>query len=534
MADERQGGNRVRAAELMGALSLATDLGMGFPLEHGLHSALVAMRLCDRLGVDSETASHAYFVCLLLYIGCTVDADIVAAKFPHGNLVAHFQPVMFGSQRETVAGMMRALADPGAPASIRALKAATRLPNALRGHRNHIAALCEVAQMLSERLGVLPAVPDMFAHLTERWDGKAEPGRIRGEEIPLPLRIAHVARDAAFQQLIGGIPFAAQVIDERAGHAFDPEIAGLLAREAESLLEPMGERAAWADTLAAEPKPWLVLENEAIDRALGAMGHFADLLTPFLVAHSSGVADLAAHAAKLSGFPPATVTEVHRAAMVHDLGRVAVSAGIWQKPGALSIDEWEQVRLHAYHTERVLSPSPFLAALIPAATFHHERLDGTGYHRRSTAAAMTAAGRLVAAADRYQAMTQPRPHRDALPPEQAAGLLSGETGSGGLDPRSVAAVLEAAGHSSQPITRPAGLSEREVEVVALLARGYQTKQIARALGISPKTADHHVRNSYAKMGVSTRAAAAVFAMEFGIVAWREFPIAGSAGQAQIP
>lgn len=534
MTDEGRDWESVRAAEVIGALSLATDLGMGFPLEHGLQSTLVAMRLCDRLGVDSETATHAYFACLLFYVGCTVDADVVAATFPEGSLLTHFQPVMLGSQRETMAGIMRALADPDAPAPMRVMQAGSRLPKALRGHRKHIAALCEVAQMLSEGLGAPPAVIEIFAHLTERWDGKSEPGRIRGEELPLALRIAHVARDAAFQRLIGGVEHAARVIGERAGHAFDPAIAGLMAREAAALLEPVGEHAAWSDVLAAEPNPRLVLDNEQIDRALAAMGQFADLLTPFLVGHSAGVAELASAAANRAGFSPAAVTEVRRAAFVHDLGRVAVSAGIWQKPGALTLDQWEQVRLHAYHTERVLSPSPFLADLISAATFHHERLDGTGYHRRSNAPAMTAAGRLVAAADRYHAMTQPRPHRNALSPERAADLLSEETRSGGLDSRSVEAVLEAAGRSPPRVSRPAGLTEREVEVVAMLARGYQTKQIARALGISAKTADHHVRHSYTKMGVSTRAAAAVFAMEFGLTAWRELPIAGSAGPLQIP
>ncbi|HJR92123.1 MAG TPA: HD domain-containing phosphohydrolase [Acidimicrobiia bacterium] len=524
----------VRAAELIGALSLATDLGMGFPLEHGLQSTLVAMRLCDRLAVDSETTSHAYYACLLFYVGCTVDAEVAAETFPDGNLFAHFQPVIFGSPRETMAGIVRALADPGKPGPLGLAQAATRLPKAIRGHRRHIAALCEVAQMLSERLGAPQPVAEMFAHLTERWDGKSEPGLIKGEELPLPLRIVHVARDAAFQQLIGGVEHAAAVIAERAGRAFDPEIAGVVANDAVDLLQPVSDEAAWSEVLGAEPKPRITLVAEAVDRALAAMGDFADLLSPFLTGHSAGVSSLAAAAAEQSGLAPSAVAEVRRGGWVHDLGRVAVSAGTWQSEGPLTRDEWEQVRLHAYYTERILSLSPFLTELIPAASFHHERIDGTGYHRSSKAAAITAAGRLVAAADRYHAMTSSRPHRNGLTPERAAALLSEESRTGGLDSQSVEAVLTAAGQPRPRHSHPAGLTDREVEVVVLLARGLQTKQIARALSIAASTADHHVQHAYSKMGVSTRAAAAVFAMEHGLTEWRISPIPDSVWPLQAP
>jgi HD-GYP domain-containing protein (c-di-GMP phosphodiesterase class II) len=204
---------------------------------------------------------------------------------------------------------------------------------------------------------------------------------------------------------------------------------------------------------------------------------------------------------------------------------VAVSPRIWQKPGPLTADEWEQVRLHPYHTERILSRSPFLSVLAPIAGAHHERLDGSGYHRGATAPELGVAERLLAAADVYCALIEPRPHRAPLQPEQAAQTLAAEAGAGRLDPDAVAAVLEEAGQPPPRVERPAGLTEREAEVVAMLARGLQTKQVAHALGISAKTADRHVQNAYRKIGVSTRAAATLFAMEHGLVAWGELPIA---------
>jgi HD domain/Bacterial regulatory proteins, luxR family len=210
------------------------------------------------------------------------------------------------------------------------------------------------------------------------------------------------------------------------------------------------------------------------------------------VGHSAGVAQLASAAAQQCGFPAAEVTAIRRAALLHDVGRVGISARIWQKAAALTPGEWEQVRLHAYHTERVLSRSPFLARLAPIATFHHERLDDTGYHRGVAAPSLSPAACLLAVADAYQTKTEPRPHREALSPAQAADLLGREARAGRLDANCVAAVLEAAGQHPPRLPRPAGLTEREAEVVGLLARGLQTKQIARALGISvisrmPKT-----------------------------------------------
>ena len=517
------GGERVRGAELIGALCLATDLGMGFPFEHGLHSTLVAMRLADRLGVAAETASQTYYACLLSYAGCTADAEIAAELFG-GSTTTHLHPVLFGSRREMVAGLLHALPDPGRAAPIRAAQIATRLPRAASGNKGHLAALCEVAEMLTERLGLPGPLQKLFRHLTERWDGKGQLRRAKAEEIPLPLRITHVARDAALQRLLGGEDYAADVVRRRGGHAFDPAIARLLADEAHEILAVDTAGSAWDETLAREPFPQLMLQGDAIDRALAAMGDFADLASPYLSGHSAGVAQLAGAAAADCGFDSPTVAEVRRAGLVHDIGRVAVSARIWQKPGSLAADEWEQVRLHAYHSERVLSHSPFLTGLAPVASSHHERLDGSGYHRGTPAAALSPPARLLAAADAYHAMTEPRAHRVALLTEEAARLLREEARLERLDAEAVTAVLECAGHRPLRVERPAGLTEREAQVVGLLARGLQTKQIARALGISVKTADHHVQNAYGKIGVSTRAAAALFAMEHGLVAWGELPI----------
>jgi len=370
-------------------------------------------------------------------------------------------------------------------------------------------------------------VPPLFRYLTDRWDGKGVLRRARGDDVPIPVRIMHVARDAAYQRVVGGDEHAVATIRHRAGKAFDPEVAHRFVDHAQDILavaDPDAAASAWDAVLAAEPRPWLHLEGAAIDRALAALGDFADLAAPALAGHSAGVADLAATTATACGFAEDDVRTVRRAAHVHDVGRTAVPPRIWQKPGRLTADEWEQVRLHAYHSERVLSRSPTLARLATVGCAHHERLDGTGYHRGLAAASLSPPARLVAVADVFHALQEPRPHRAAIPAPEAA-LLLGEAGrSGQLDPVMVAAVLETAGHTPPPIERPAGLTEREAEVIGLLARGLQTKQVARALGISTKTADRHIQHAYRKAGVSTRAAATLFAMEHGLVPWGGLPI----------
>jgi DNA-binding CsgD family transcriptional regulator len=518
-----QGAEQVRAAEVIGALCLATDLGMGFPFEHGLHTTLIAARLADRLAVEPATASETYYASLLSHSGCTADAHLTAEVFG-GALTTNFNPVMYAPRRQVFVGLLRTLPDPDGPALARAAQAARRLPRMARAAGPQFAAMCEVGRMLADGVGLPPSVQGLLAYLMARWDGKDPLGTAKGEEIPLPMRIVHVAVDAALQRLLGGEEQAVRVVREHAGNGLDPAVAACLAEDAPRILALDREESVWEETLASEPRPHLTLEGEAIERALAAMGNFADLISPYLTGHSAGVAELAAAAALRCRID--APDELRRAALVHDLGRVAIGARTLQKPGPLSADEWEQVRLHPYHTERVLSRSPFLAALAPGAGAHHERLDGSGYHRGCRGAELPLPARVLAAADAFHAMCEPRPHREALSSERAVEILGEEASSGRLDADAVAAVLEAAGQRAPRIERPAGLTEREAEVVAMLARGLQTKQVGRALGISPKTADRHVQNAYGKIGVSTRAAATLFAMEHGLVAWGEFPIAG--------
>jgi len=519
----------LRAAEVIGTLCLATDLGMGFPFEHGLLTTVIAMRLADRLGVDRETAVQAYYASLLSHAGCTTEAHVAAEVFG-GSLTDHFHPLMYGSSRAVLTGLLRALPDPDAGGLARAGQVVRRFPRMARETRPALAANCEVAGMLADKVGAPSAVPGLLAFLTERWDGKSPLRRASGEAIPLAMRIVHVALDAAFQRHLGGADFARRVIGDRAGRAFDPRVAAAVTDAGSEILRIGEGSSVWEEVLALEPQPWLSLDGGQLDRAVAAVGRFADLISPYHSGHSAGVAELAEAAAQLCDIDQSGARALLRAGHVHDLGRVAVAAATWGKPAPLDADEWERVRLHPYHTERILSRCATLAALAPIAGAHHERLDRSGYHRGSPAADLPLPARILAAADMFHAKLEPRPYRSALTRAQAAEIVMAEARSGRLDPDAAAAVVEAAGERSPRIEHPCDLTDREVQVVILLAHGLQTKQVANRLGISVKTADRHIQNAYRKISVSSRAAATLFAIERGLLTWGELPIAGRHGR----
>jgi HD-GYP domain-containing protein (c-di-GMP phosphodiesterase class II) len=515
---------RLRAAEVIASVCLATDLAMSFPLEHGLRSTLVANRLCEVLDVDLDTSNQVYFASMLMYTGCTGEAAL-GPQILAGDRSEDLVPYLFGNTVERATSMLRTLPPPGSSRLGRAFETVRRLPRLIANSQEQQTALCEVAEMLSRRLGLASDISGLFVFLTERWDGRSVLKRAEGDEIPLAVRIVILARDVSFQRHIGGDEHALAVATQRAGHAFDPGLVEALLGHAEEVLAAGdGGGSVWERVMGAEPKPWAMLQGDEIDGALAAFGDFADLISPSLAGHSTGLAELVAAAAGNAGLSEDEIRTLRRAAHVHDVGRVAIEPAVWEKTAALDRDEYEQIRLHPYHTERVLSESPFLESLSQVARNHHERLDGSGYHRGVGGASLSTPARLLAVADTFQAMTERRPHRAAFDPQDAAEELARQAEAGLLDREMTGAVIDAAGQPVPEMDRPGNLTQRETEVIGLAARGLQTKQIATALGISPKTADTHIQSAYRKMGVSTRAAATLYAMEHGLVHSGEFPI----------
>jgi HD-GYP domain-containing protein (c-di-GMP phosphodiesterase class II)/DNA-binding CsgD family transcriptional regulator len=313
---------------------------------------------------------------------------------------------------------------------------------------------------------------------------------------------------------VGGGDVAAQTVARWSGRALDPAIAAVFADAPGELLAISSPDDLWAAVVDAEPAPRRSFPSEAVfEEALAGFGDAADLKSPWLTGHSRGVARLARTAADLSS--PSDARTVYRAGLLHDLGRAAVPAGTWERPGPLRAEEWEPVRLHPYHTGRILARSPVLAPLGLIACRHHERMDGSGYPAGVGGSQLDTAACLLAAADAFHALGEARPHRAALDPAAASRVLSGIP----LDRGAVRAVLDAA-DAPRPVrpSLPAGLTERELEIMRLLAAGGTKRQIASELVISQSTVHTHTVHIYGKCGVSTRAGLAMFAMRHGLVA----------------
>jgi HD-GYP domain-containing protein (c-di-GMP phosphodiesterase class II) len=337
---------------------------------------------------------------------------------------------------------------------------------------------------------------------------------VKGEAIARAARIANVAQEAEIGHRLGGADGAATLVRRRAGRMLDPSLAERFATAATLLCSKLDGPSMWPAFLAAEPGPPRMVDDAALDEGLRAMGDFTDLQSRWFRGHSAGVAALARDAAARFGLTRAEATMTERAALVHDVGRVGVSASVWNAERVLHDREWERVRLHTYVTECILSRAAPLAPLGEISALAHERIDGRGYHRRLPPSALGGPARLLAACDTYHAMIEDRPHRAALGPERAADDLRAEARAGRLDGEAVEAVLGAAGHKTRArVARPGGLSDREVEVITLLARGLTNKEIGTKLQISTKTAGNHVQHVFEKIGVTTRAAATMYAME---------------------
>ncbi len=508
----------IRMAEVVGALSLATDLGTGQPLEHALRTAVLAVRLGELAGASPQELADTYYVSLLHASGCTSNGHEAAQLF--GDDIAHraaFFLIDTANPPEVLA-FYRAHVGAGRPPEVRAAMIEDAIANAAPRARDAFATMCEVAQRFAGWLDLGSNIQAALEYVFARWDGRGFPDT-RGDAIPLPMRLLHVARDVSLFLSAAGPDEARAVVERRTGAAYDPRLADLAARNFADLLAELDETQMWEQALEIEPFPQVRIAGERVDAAFTAIAALTGLKSPWLREHSTGVAELAEAAAWRTGLPAASVTLLRRAALAHDVGRVGVSNAIWEKPGRLGFGEWERVRLHPHFTERAFAQSPALAPIGVLAGSHHERIDGSGYHRGTRGPALDQAARILAAADCYSAMREARPYRSALDAPAAEAELMREAEEGRLDPEAVDAVLNSAGHRvrERPRELPAGLTERELEVLLVLVRGESNQQIAEDLGISAKTVGHHVQHVYQKAGVRSRAAATVWAFEHELV-----------------
>jgi HD-GYP domain-containing protein (c-di-GMP phosphodiesterase class II) len=514
----------VRLTDLLMALSLATDLGFGQPPEHMARSARIAMRLGNRLGLDPAELATLYDVSILTYVGCPVYGNEASALFGDDiDFRSHALELDLAGFQAMVFMLRRA--GSGGSSLDRIRQASTFMATRGRSMLEQMANHCSAAGQLADRLQLGADVRAGVEQAYARWDGKGVPAELSGDRLAISARIAHVAEACELFERTSGIDAAVEVTRSRRGTHFDPAVVDAVAADPVPLFEGLGADS-FEPLLSIDPHGSLPMSDDQFDRALESIADFCDLRCPYFAGHGRGTAALVARASTYLSLSAPEARLAGRAALVHDVGRFGVPGAVWDKPGPLTTGDLERMRLHVYYVERIFSrPEPLRRIGLLAGT-HHERIDGSGYHRGVGGAMLSVPARLLAAADVYQALLEPRPHRPAFEPEDAVRVLRREAGEGRLDPAAVDAVLDAAGHATSRVRAggPAGLTARESEVLALLADGLPNKAIARRLGISAKTVGNHVEHIYAKLGVSNRAGAAMEAMAHGLAGPPRVPI----------
>lgn len=492
---------------------------MGVPVEFAMNTCLLALRVGESLRMSEDELRKVYYQALLSNIGCNAESQVAAAIGGDEMVLRVEMAKADGGRVNEVIGVMTRLirgqhAGESRWSTYRAIVAGLL---GMSGFKAYFAAHCEVAERLALRLGLEGNIALGLTQTFERWDGKGFPNGIKGEAIAPAVGLVNACRDALLFYQLEGAASALATLKERRARAYGPPFVDAFLSLGEGAFSVLGDDSPLERVLECEPGSRTLLSAVHLDAACEAMADFVDLKSPFTVNHSRRVSALASSAAKSVGLA-ADAKTLERAGLLHELGRTGITVSIWDKPGRLSSTEWEKVRLAPYYTERILAPSPILNGIGEVATLNNERLDGSGYYRRLPASMLPAGARLLQAADIFCAMTEERAYRPANSPEAAEAELNRLVRGGKIDGDAARAVLAAAG-SRQPERKAmvAGLSEREVEVLRLLAKGQTMKAIAGELYISPKTVDRHIQNIYTKIDVSTRAGATLFALEHNLL-----------------
>ena len=484
--------------QILGCLAFAADLSMGQPIDHSPRTALLASRLAELVAGGATASACASALGLIRWAGCTANAQGFADLF--GDDIAGRAAMIEG---QNPFHNRRALSEP--------LEVYAR-PLAL--------AHCEATVEMARQLGLAPAVAAGALDFFEKWDGSGIPAGRRGEEIDLLAQIVALCGDLEIYSRVFGLSKALQLVETQAGRHYDPALTRLGLKHAPAWLAEIAELDAWP-VAAAQASGAMSGTAGDLDTFAALLADYADLKLPTDFLNSRKVAEIAALTASILGFDPQVERRLARAALLHGLGRVAVPNATLERRGPLSEADEEHIRLIPHWTERILKRASTFEDEASLACRAFERLDGSGYPRGLGAPNLDGAARALQAC--VFVVTASRLERVGKDAPAASDQIAREVASGRLDADSVSAAMTACGMPRKALpsqamaSSPQVVTQREREVLGHLARGSSNKEIAQKLGISPSTAGTHVENLYRKLGVSTRAAAALIASKWGLV-----------------
>jgi HD-GYP domain-containing protein (c-di-GMP phosphodiesterase class II) len=415
-------GGQIALSQVIAGLSYALDLTEGEPAGHAVRSCAIALRLADELALDPRSRSNLYYAALLKDAGCSANSARMAALFATDDHAAKHSSkrVDWAGRVQAFAWSLRAVAPSASTRErirgLRAIKAEGKVTQAL------MRARCDRGAEIAYLLGLEAETAEAIRALDEHWDGHGQPGGLRGDEIPLLGRIVCLAQTVEIFHADGGVAAALAVAHRRRGRWFDPALV-------EALDAIGGDREFWSSLAAGEPLGWrpaerlMSADDERLDEIAQAFAGVVDAKSPWTYRHSDRACVILTSLATALGSEPDALGELRRAALLHDIGKLAISNRILDKPGRLTAAEFARVREHPLVTARILERVPGFRALAAVAAAHHERLDGRGYPHHMGAAELTLPMRMLAVADVYEALTSPRPYRAAMSSHEALAVM---------------------------------------------------------------------------------------------------------------
>jgi len=435
----------VRLSEVLSALSYALDIVEGQPEGHVLRSCFIGMRIGERLGLSEEDRSALFYALLLKDAGCSSNASKITALFGSDDFEVKkaFKTVNWNRLPQALMYVARTVSPEGAIWT-KARKFLAVGIEGQEGARQLVLIRCERGAEIVRLMGFPEASAQAIRNLDEHWNGQGHPDGLKKDSIPLLSRICGLAQTMEVFYTGFGPARAEAVAKARRGAWFDPEAVDAflsLTREG-SLWRSLEAPDLRTEISRLEPEDQVVrITSERLDLVAQAFAQIIDAKSPFTFMHSEGVTAATVAMAQHLGFENTAVRDITRAALLHDIGKLGISNSILDKPGKLTDAEFAEVKKHPRLTYEILSRVSAFQPIAQTAANHHEKLDGTGYHRGVSGESLDFPSRILAVADIFDALSQDRPYRPAMPMEKVLGVLEKESGDK-LCPVSVAALKE--------------------------------------------------------------------------------------------
>jgi putative nucleotidyltransferase with HDIG domain len=434
-------GVALRLSEVLSGLSHALDLTEGQARGHAERSCLIGMRLAAALELEEATRSSLFYALLLKDAGCSSNAAKVATLFGADDAVVKSSRRLTDTSSSSQA-VLHVLRTAGASGSVltRSRHVAAVIRSGRPGARSLIELRCERGAAVVRAIDLGEVAARAIMEVDEHWDGRGYPVGTSGEEISLAGRVLCLTQTAEVFWQHGGPAAACEIARRRRGTWFDPSLVDAfvaLEHDAEfwrTLETPMV-------TPLEPPDHVLVADDARLDRVAHAFAAIVDAKSPYTAQHSEGVAELALALAASLDLDAGRRKTLHRAALLHDIGKLGVSNRILDKPGPLDQREWETVRRHPRWSMEILSRVSAFQEVARIAAAHHERLDGSGYHQGLAAEQLDQPSRILAVADVAEALCADRPYRPAIGPDQVLTIIS-QQAKRALDPDVVTALVD--------------------------------------------------------------------------------------------